>query len=232
MRLILAILLLMIPSLSQANTRDGLVMWLKLDEGTGTSAFDSSWKGNTGTLTGGPTWVFNCPRNTCLNLQGASNYILVADSASLEITSKISITAWIKPNAVNTFYTLLEKYDASHGYYLYAPSDVGGMRFYTNSVFVNSTASVITANVWQFITVTYDLANVNFFVNTVAQGTPAKTDAMPAGTNQMNIGTSSSVGSQSFAGQIDDVRIYNRIITTQEQKDIYTSTRLQYAPGT
>lgn len=236
MRLVLSLLLILIPSIASANLRDGLVLWLNFEEGTGTTAFDSSWKGNKGTLTGGPTWRANCARGNCINLAGGSDYVAVADAASLEITSTITIAAWINPTVINNFNTLVEKYDSTHGYYLYAPTDVGGMRFYTNTVFVNSTASILKANVWQHIVMTYNLANVNFYVNGVAQGTPAKTDAMPAGTNQMNIGTSSSVGSQSYFGQIDDFRIYNRVLTVQEIQDLYnagiqikgTGTKLNY----
>jgi len=35
----------------------GLTAEWKLDDGTGTSAVDSSGNGNTGTLTNGPTWT-------------------------------------------------------------------------------------------------------------------------------------------------------------------------------
>jgi len=40
---------------------DGLVAYWKLDEGTGTSAFDASGKVNTGTLTNSPVWARETP---------------------------------------------------------------------------------------------------------------------------------------------------------------------------
>lgn len=227
--------LLFFPNLVVANTKDGLVFWLKLDETSGTTLLDSSWRGNTGTLVNTPTSVLNCPRGNCWNFNGTNQYITVANSASLQITNTITINFWMKPNAVNAFYTTINKYfqtASQRSYYLYCPSDVGGMRFYANNTFVASNASITTAGVWQMVTVTYDLSNVNFYVNTVSGGTAAFSQPMTAGTDPLYVGSNDGV-TQNFAGQLDDVRIYNRIITTQEMKDLYNQgIRLNYAPGT
>ena len=44
------------PSFVRADIVSGLVGWWKFDEGSGTSAYDSSGSGNTGTLGNSPTW--------------------------------------------------------------------------------------------------------------------------------------------------------------------------------
>ncbi len=40
-----------------ANADPGLVGWWRLDEGSGTTAYDSSGNGRHGTLLGNPQWV-------------------------------------------------------------------------------------------------------------------------------------------------------------------------------
>lgn len=56
-----------------ADTTTGLVGWWKLDETSGTSAFDSSGGGHTATITNGPQSLTGCPRNNCFSFVGASS---------------------------------------------------------------------------------------------------------------------------------------------------------------
>lgn len=205
----------------------GLVSYWLFNEGAGNKVYDIVNKAN-GTLTSmafPPTatsgWVPTGKFGKAIAFDGTNDYVLVPDTPRLRITNTITINMWIKPTAVNAFYTAINKYSGAAGYYLYAPSDVGGMRFYTNGVFVASNASIITANVWQMVTVTYDLANVKFYVNAVGQGSAAKTDSMAADTTNLLIGTNDGTV-QNFSGGLDNIRIYNRILSQAEILRLYS----------
>ena len=78
----------------------GLVGWWNLDEGSGTSAADSSGNGNTGTLVNNPTWTTG-KINGALNLVAASSqYVNIPDAASLELAGSWTEAIWVNPASV------------------------------------------------------------------------------------------------------------------------------------
>ncbi len=94
------------------------------------------------------------------------------------------------------------------------------------------TQSGISPNEWHHLVVTYDNSsnsNVPVFyvdgvaVTTVVTGTPTGTQNSDSGSN-LEIGGIFSGFSGGFDGVIDDVRIYNRILTADEIADLYTGT--------
>src|ERR1035441_4040543 len=93
---------------ARADITNGLVLYLNLDEGSGTTVNDSSGLGNNGTIVnvaGSAQWTSGwiagglsvnspVPANT--------NYISVPDAASLNFTNQntFTVAAWVKmPNA-------------------------------------------------------------------------------------------------------------------------------------
>ena len=80
---------------ASVNT-SGLVGYWRFEEGTGTTASDSSVYGNTGTLYNSPTWLTNsCMFGDCLNFSGGTDLVNVSNSPSLNITNAITVAAWV-----------------------------------------------------------------------------------------------------------------------------------------
>lgn len=69
------------------------------DEGSGTTATDSSTYGNNGNIFNGPVWVAG-KKGNALSFDGVDDFIEIQDSASLDITSQITIMAWVKVNVL------------------------------------------------------------------------------------------------------------------------------------
>ncbi|MDH7506667.1 MAG: type IV pilin N-terminal domain-containing protein [Candidatus Thermoplasmatota archaeon] len=68
------------------------------DSGSGITAVDSSGHENHGTLYNQPQWTTDKVNGSyALSFDGIDDYVLVSDSDSLDLTSNISIEAWIKP---------------------------------------------------------------------------------------------------------------------------------------
>src|SRR5207247_7184267 len=73
----------------------GLVASYNFNAGTGTTLADSSSNGNTGTITGA-TWSTGGHTGGALSFNGTSNYVQVADSASLDLTTGMTLEAWLR----------------------------------------------------------------------------------------------------------------------------------------
>ena len=87
--LLLSVLVLSMTGHASAE----LVGYWKFDEGSGTTAVDSSGQGNDGTLKGAPEWAVG-QLGDALDFDGSSDYVEVPHNPSLSITEAITIAAW------------------------------------------------------------------------------------------------------------------------------------------
>jgi len=102
------------------NASADLVAHWKLDEGSGTTAFDTSGNGNDGTFTGGPQWVAGY-YGGALEFDSTDDNIDCGNDDSLNITDEITLSAWInmaQRPAVDDWYTIPWKENA-YSMYLY-----------------------------------------------------------------------------------------------------------------
>jgi hypothetical protein len=79
---------------------------------------------------------------------------------------------------------------------------------------VNATAA-IAANTWTHLAMTYDGTTMRYYVNGTQVATRAQTGAAATSAGLLRIG-GNSVWGEWFAGQIDEVRVYNRALTAAE----------------
>lgn len=207
----------------------GLVAHWKLDDGNGTTAVDLVGANN-GTLTNGPLWATG-PLQGGLEFDGVNDYVEVPDSAGLDITSTITLAAWIKPDAFRSWDPLISKGTATTPYAMQLWHD-GSLRFSTN---VSSPSGAIgggewisntkmTAGEWYHVAVTYDGTAVRFFINGV-QDTNVVTTQLVFGTNDESLTLGGYLpgleGDELFDGVMDDVRVYNTALSTAEIKALF-----------
>ena len=76
----------------------GLVGAWGFSEGTGGTTADASGNGNTGTITGA-TWTAQGRHGNALSFNGTGNVVRVASSASLNLTTGMTLSAWVRPAA-------------------------------------------------------------------------------------------------------------------------------------
>jgi hypothetical protein len=185
-----------------------------MDQGSGTTLPDVSGSGNNGTLAG-QTWITAGRFGGALNFNG--NIVTVPDSASLDL-STMTLEAWVRPSGLGGIWrtALLKEAPGGLAYSLYAHDgsipmselNIGGART------VGGTTA-IPVNTWTHIATTYDGANMRFYVNGTQVGQRAQTGAVFASTSPLRIG-GNTIWGEHFAGDIDEVRIYNRALTAAE----------------
>ncbi len=213
---------LLSPAIAVGQT--GLVAAYAFNEGTGTTATDASGAGNTGAIAGA-SWDAAGKFGSALSFNGTSNMVTVNDASTLDLTTALTLEAWVKPSALAGWRTVLMKETASGLAYAMYASDTanhasGWIRRSSDVSAIS--ASTLPLNTWSHLAVTYDGATLRLFVNGVQAASRAVTGATATSAAPLRIG-GNSIWSEYFAGLIDEVRIYNRALTaTQIQSDMAT----------
>ena len=197
----------------------GLVAAYGFDEASGLTATDRSPNGNTGTISGA-TRALAGRFGGALSFDGVNDWVTVADAASLDLTTGMTLEAWVRPSAAGTAWrtVLLKEQPGNLVYALY--SNEGSNRP-SGHVFVGGDrdtrggAASVPLNAWTHLAATYDGTALRLFVNGTQSSTVALTGAMAGSTGALRIG-GNAVWPEWFQGLVDEVRVYNRALTAAQ----------------
>ena len=202
-----------------AQVPAGLVAAYSFDAGSGTTAADSSGKGNIGTLAN-TTWTTAGKFGGALTFNGTSSQVSIPDNTTLDLTNGMTLSAWVYPSsAASSWRTVMLKENTGDLVYaLYGSSDTSvpqGMRVVSGVTKSASGTAALPVNTWTNLAVTYDGANLRMYVNGVQTGTVAATGSMANSTLPLRIG-GNAIWGEYFAGRIDEVRVFNRALSATE----------------
>jgi hypothetical protein len=217
---------------SEANP---VALW-KFNEGSGTIANDSTGHNHTGTITGA-SWMTPPGRGLCLFFDNSGDYVTVPDTDALDMSSAITITAWIRPvNFGFNYFILTKQPSGSAGsnypgnYEFRIESSTGRLNFLhqTSSETTYSTytsSSALTTGVWQQVAVTLGSGQVNFYINGAPAGTFTQSGTFGILNNEpVRIGKRKDSSSFCYA-YINYVRIYSRVLSADEVSMLYQQGR-------
>jgi hypothetical protein len=195
-------------------TPSGLVLALGFNENNGTTVTDSSGNSNNGTLNG-TTWSTSGKYGNALSFNGSSALVSIIDSASLNLTTGMTLEAWVNPSTTSAAWRDIIYKGSNDIYYLEGSSPQGqapamGASFSTNPLYATA---ALAANTWSHLAATYDGATLRLYVNGVQVASRAQTGAIQTSTGVLTIGGDPLYG-QYFAGRIDEVRIYNNALSS------------------
>ena len=213
----------------------GLVAAYGFNEGAGSTTADSSWNANTGTISGA-AWAASGRYGGALSFNGTSSRVDINDANSLDLTSGLTIEAWVYPTALSGWRTVILKEtsaDLVYGLYAYdnAPRPAGYVYVGGNYFDAPGTTS-IPLNAWTHLAATHDGATLRLFVNGNQVGSRTATGNITVSTGPLRIG-GNLVWGEYFSGNIDEVRIYNRALSPAEiQTDMNTPVSGDTTPPT
>jgi hypothetical protein len=198
----------------------GLVAAYNFDQGAGSVLPDVSGLGNDGAITGA-AWNASGRNGGALSFNGTSNLVTVADSSSLDLTNRMTLSAWVNPAVAPSGWdtVVAKETNGNTVYYLHASTSsnnrpaTGGSINGGDRVLYGGTR--LAANTWTHLAATYDGVTQRLFVNGVQVSSRAQTGSFTVTTGALRIGGNQVFG-EYFQGRIDDLRIYNRALTGAE----------------
>jgi hypothetical protein len=205
----------LLPSQAPPPPPSGLVAAYSFDEGSGSSAADASGNGNAGTVNGA-AWAASGKNAGALSFDGVNDRVDVPDAPELDLSTSMTLSAWVRPDTLGGYRTALLKESSSYlTYALYAGTTSSNRPAIeaNRGELIGGTAPPL--NAWTHIAGTYAGGTLRIYVNGVQVAAKATTQVMPNSTNPLYIGGNSRWG-EYFDGLIDDVRVYNRALSAAE----------------
>ena len=223
----------------QTPNNTGLVGFWNFDDcDTCSTANDLSGNRNTGTFQADAAHTANGKINRGATFDGVGDYVLVNDSASLDLTSALTVSAWVNLNSLtctgaNNADVIVSKHDSvttKDGYLtLYSCADdkmylQGGDGTTWASLNISSAATYTETGRWYHVVGTFDGTTGYLYVDGQLQG--QDTSAALSDNNQnLWIGGDVNTNNNFINAKIDEVRIYNRALSATEVANIYFAGR-------
>lgn len=224
----------------------GLVGYWRLDENTGTTAYDATGSGYDFLLQNTPTWASaaftdsqNFANTHSLDLElGSNQYVKLADNATMSFTGSGTWMCWIKVESMTATMSLMSKYDSGDNRRSWSirilGSGSGAIQFAVSSN--GSSATTADSNYsffpdystgislpWFHIAVTYNAAagTCKFYINGVLDSVGSSlATSIHNNTSDFRIGaddnTSGSGALVPFDGRIKDVRIFSSELSASQ----------------
>jgi hypothetical protein len=192
-----------------ARLRTGLVGWWRLDETRDSLASDASGCHRHGTLKGGPTWTEGRVGGG-LSLDGKDDHLV---ASSPVVTTAMTIAAWIRPARLDGDRAIA----GEDGRYAFKTRGTS-LRFTTPGIRDHDCRASLIPDAWQHVTVTFRPGapgGATFYRNGSLLGSQ-NASALRAGRGRFQIGRNQWGESQLYRGALDDVRVYNRILSPGE----------------
>jgi len=195
------------------------------DQGTGTSATDSSGNGNTGTLQAAASWTTGNVGPYAVNLTGATNSFVSTPAPVIDSSQSYSVSAWVKPSSITGNNKTIVAIDGSaiSPFYLQIAGGQYGFALRgsdsTASALTTANGVAATVGTWTHLVAVHDdTANtVSLYVDGVLKGTTSFNSPWKA-TGATTVGRAKWNGLpvDFFSGAIDDVHLYDRVLTPTE----------------
>jgi hypothetical protein len=196
----------------------------------GTIWTDISGRGNTGTLTNGPT--YSSANFGSIVFDGTNDYVIATRPSSIVAGGQITISLWAKwittGTTISTIQMLLDNNHsgAPQGFVLQDRPDLG--KSLTFSVRPNQNGAVSTFIVgdgsWHHITGTNDGSTSKLYIDGVFNSQATESGGIISVYPDITIGLWQG-GGRYLNGNVSQVQIYNRALTAAEVSQNFNATR-------
>ncbi len=181
-------------------------------------------------MTGLKSHATHSPR-MALYLDGIDDYIMVPDAPSLDMTTSFTISAWVYMDSYVEWASVVTKggvadetVESFNNYTLHQSGNNGGgtlpydteyghARFSNGCVSLSApmpeSGTVIPLREWHYVTLTFDGANLKFYLDGHPDGTHAFAGPLCPNNQPLYIGADFPGGNEFWHGAIDELRIWD-----------------------
>ena len=181
-----------------------------------------------------PVQIYTVANTKSVLFDGTDDFINIGSQTSSDPLclsgSDGTISAWIKIPDVSDgdgSKRIIDKSDSTSGangndgYSLYVGTDGTVASAINGSAILSTSSGVITDNTWFHIVWKWDGSNHYIYVNGSQSATASSSAQPPSDTEDLRIGAWSQNSDRDFAGNIDEVAIWNEALTASEVAQIY-----------
>jgi hypothetical protein len=157
------------------------------------------------------------------SFNGFSSFVQTPHSPGLNLTSQISILAWININSTgtNSAARVLDKhtFSSSDGYHLLVATNRLQMKL--GSVIING-RTTLPLNTFALAAGTFDGTSLKLYINGVLDTNLNSSLVIPTNAVALRLGADLAGGS-AFKGLIDEVMLFNRALSAAEIQSVYNA---------
>lgn len=197
---------------STVNNEPGLVAYYSLDG----NADDAGSSHSDGVVSGAISAHDRHDQvGKAMYFNGNSDFISVNDTSNFQFDDSLTVTAWVRTDSLKSQIVVrkggglavpvFELYLAGNG--------DRGFRIGTNFTYKSGGYPLQT---WMHLAGTYDGESMIFYINGSPVDTLQKSNALTSDKNLLLIGTRTGLNADTFAGRLDDIRIYSRALSLSE----------------
>ncbi len=214
----------------------GLVLRYKFDEGSGTTINDSAGN-HTVTGVSAATWTSSGKSGSGYDINATSGRSFIPSNQSDLLFSpradSFTVSVWVRTTSTGTYKTIFDKSDSSTQIKAWTTS-VNNIEAYSGGTAKTVAAATPALNDgnWHLVTlVNFNRSGTWYFRIYYDNGTAYS--EMPSGSSVsaglLRVGSLTS-GSNSWSGQLDDFRVYNRALSATEVGELYAADATNFAP--
>jgi Concanavalin A-like lectin/glucanases superfamily len=209
--------------------------YLRLDEPSGTSAYDASGNTLTGTYNGTVTLAQSgaiiSDSDTSVLLNGTTGYVSLPAGAKADGLAAFSVECWFylsNITYVNTprLVSGANTTSTNTGFDLFLTNSGAGIQFFVGNGTTNAGFNYVhalSASTWYHVIGVYDGTNAYLYFNGVAQGHNALTGTIGAAGVNPTVGRIASSSANFFPGRIDEVSLYTSALSSTQVSNHYNN---------
>lgn len=190
---------------------------------TGNGTTQDSIGGNRAALAGGATYAPGL-REKAFSFNGTDAFVRIPESKTFDFdpSAQFTLEAWVKPETIGHYQAIVVKASGGGDWSWGIMLDPGG-RFYSghNGVDVAQSQTAAQPGRWYDVAVTYNAGVIQMFVNGRLENTAANApilqsqNGLAIGHKGVNLAPAGSDQDNWFTGLIENVSLYNRVLSDE-----------------
>jgi hypothetical protein len=221
----------------RTGVRDNMLGYWNFDthDVNGFTVYDKSRYGDNGTIVNATAETDDCVLGECFDYDGDEDYIALDDTnlnALFSPTKPFSISVWYKQD-VKELASILGYYDAPKYLQLLMLNDTGQLLARVGAGSGGSLPTITSGvgyndpDTWYHVVYTYDgTSRFYLYINNVQVGTVNAAPSAFNSTKNIHVGGLNHTAPSSWDGKIDELKIFNRVLSASERTSLYNATKL------